>query len=361
MTGTLMIRADAGLEMGTGHVMRCLALAQAWQDAGGKAVFALAESTPTIDERLLSEDMDLVKLTSGVGTEEDANETAALAQARQAAWVVVDGYRFGAGYQQRLKAAKLNVLFIDDTGECGPYSAAVVLNQNVQAQEAMYQSREPSTQLLLGPQYALLRREFRPWRGWKLRAPPVARRLLVVMGGSDSDNITLKTIEAIRALRGRELEVTVVVGGSNPHWGTLQRAASISAVMIELRRNSSSMVELMAGADLAISAGGGTCYELAFMEVPTLLVTAARNQAPTCQAMAQCGAAIDLGWFHSLDARELANRLHKIIPDRALRQSLMENARALVDGGGSQRVTGVLLGRSAPGKMPPGQLGTRAG
>ena len=92
--GTLLIRADSNVAMGTGHAMRCLALAQAWQDAGGKTVMAMAEATPATEDKLRREDVEVVRLDVAGGAEDDAIRTASLAEQRQAAWVTVDGYQF---------------------------------------------------------------------------------------------------------------------------------------------------------------------------------------------------------------------------------------------------------------------------
>ena len=101
--GILLIRADGSLAIGTGHVMRCLALAQAWRDAGGDAVFAMADATPALEERLRNEGFEVARAAVQVGSVADAEETAQLAHKHGASWVVVDGYEFGEGYQASLK------------------------------------------------------------------------------------------------------------------------------------------------------------------------------------------------------------------------------------------------------------------
>src|SRR5271169_5127044 len=182
--GVLLFRADATVTSGTGHVMRCLALAQAWHDGGGRAVFAMADATPAVEERLQSEGFEVTRLVVRVGSVADAEETAKLAHQHNASWAVVDGYGFGAEYQANLKSRGLKVLFIDDNGHAGHYSADLVLNQNVYAEEAPYRSRGLSTKLLLGPRFAMLRREFAAWREWRRENPAIVRKVLVTMGGS---------------------------------------------------------------------------------------------------------------------------------------------------------------------------------
>jgi spore coat polysaccharide biosynthesis predicted glycosyltransferase SpsG len=181
--------------------MRCLALAQAWQDTGGNVVFAMVESTPAIDARLRSEGMEIVQLKASPNSIEDARNVSALARDRRAACVVVDGYRFDSHYQSNLKNTGLKLLFVDDLGKCGHYSADLVLNQNVHASESLYADREAHTRLLLGPRFALLRRDFKRWSKWQREFTPNGRKLLVTMGGSDPDNVTAVVLEALSAVK----------------------------------------------------------------------------------------------------------------------------------------------------------------
>ena len=172
---TLVVRADATVVMGTGHVMRCLALAQAWQDAGGSCVFAMAEPTPAVEERVAAEGIQVVRFRKTIpGSSQDAAQLVELARAQGAAWLVVDGYHFDAEYQRRLKDTELKLLWVDDNGESAHYYADLVLNQNAHARDGLYVHREPYTRLLLGPRYALLRREFARWRDWKREIAPLA-------------------------------------------------------------------------------------------------------------------------------------------------------------------------------------------
>ncbi len=169
--GTLCVRADASVAMGTGHVMRCLALAQAWQDAGGDVVFAMAETGAAIQKRLQSEGLSIFPGESAPGSIEDAKEVVELARKQGARWIVVDGYQFGERYQRDLEQAGLKVLFVDDSGHATGYVADVVLNQNAHACAELYESRHAHTRLLLGPRHALLRREFRAVRDFQRRNP----------------------------------------------------------------------------------------------------------------------------------------------------------------------------------------------
>jgi len=147
--GNLVIRADGSTLIGSGHIMRCLALAQAWQDAGGGVLFLMGTGVPILEERLKSEGMDTAHLRAHAGSTDDAVETANLAQEVGATWVVLDGYHFDAVYQRTIKDSGVRLLFIDDNGHADHYYADIVVNQNIHAHAGLYTNREPYTQLLL--------------------------------------------------------------------------------------------------------------------------------------------------------------------------------------------------------------------
>ena len=332
----LLFRTDANVAMGTGHVMRCLALAQAWQDASGSAVFVMAEATSAVEERLHREGMGMARLQAGPGSADDAQETVALARGKQASWVIVDGYCFGADYQAALKEAGLRVLFVDDNGHAGHYSADLVLNQNVYANEALYRSRESSTKILLGPRHALLRREFAAWRGWKRQIPAIARKVLVTMGGSDPDNVTERVIHAI--LAEHDLEATVVVGGSNPHLHKLQELLGDRPGRVRLVENSTNMPGLLAWADIAVAGAGTTSLETCFLGLPALLVVLADNQRPVAEELSRRGVAIHLGEGAETEANVLAGYLARLAASSQIRKTMSQLGRELVDGQGAERV-----------------------
>ncbi|CAD5937834.1 UDP-2,4-diacetamido-2,4,6-trideoxy-beta-L-altropyranose hydrolase [Planktothrix agardhii] len=339
----VVFRVDASTQIGTGHVMRCLALAQPRQDTQGQPIFIMANPIPALEERLKSEGMKVVHLAAEPGSLADAQETAALAHQFEANWVVVDGYQFGSEYQQTIKNSGLNLLFIDDYGHAEHYYADVVLNQNISAEEEWYQHREPYTQLLLGTRYTLLRREFWQWQGWQRTVPPVAKKVLVTLGGADPDNVTLKVIQSLQIVEVEELEAVVVVGGSNPHYENLKMAVQDSRYPIQVQQNVTNMPELMAWADVAISAGGSTCWELAFMGLPSILLILADNQRAIAQKLATLNLAVNLGWHQDVTIEEIGLALRESIGDRPKRETMSKRERELVDGNGARRVVSEMV------------------
>jgi UDP-2,4-diacetamido-2,4,6-trideoxy-beta-L-altropyranose hydrolase len=340
----LFFRTDASIAVGTGHVMRCLALAQAWQDSGGRAIFAIEGTTPAVTERLQSERCEVRSVCATPGSQEDSRQTIALARELHAEWVVVDGYQFSGDYHRALKAGGCKVLFVDDYGHAGHYSADLVLNQNVGANEGLYKDRESYTRLLLGTRYCLLRREFNSWRGWKREIPATGRKVLIAMGGSDPDNFTQVAMRALRLVGMPGLETTVVVGGSNPHWASLQKSASEFAGSLQLRRGVTDMAEVLAGADVAVSAAGTVCWEMCLLGLPALLIHVAENQRAVAEGLDWQGCAIHLGNLRDVSAEKVASQLQRLLDSLETRRSLSQHARELVDGEGAKRIASAMWG-----------------
>jgi len=339
----LLIRADATVRLGSGHVMRCLALAQAWQATRGPVTFLTAGLSPALRARLEAEGIAIRDTSAEPGSADDATEAAALAAELGAAWMVVDGYHFGADYQRIVKDAQRRLLFIDDNGHATHYCCDLVLNQNVHASESLYASREPETRLLLGTRYSLLRREFWPWRSWRRQVAPRAGKVLVTLGGSDPDNETLKVIRALGETGLREVEAMVLVGGDSPHYAELHAAVGESPTAIRLERNVTNVPELMAWADLAVSAGGGTCWELALMGLPSLVIVLAENQRMNSEALDARGTAVCLGWHAGLSSRSIAEKLRDLLASQDTRAAMSRKAREMVDGRGGRRVVDEML------------------
>jgi UDP-2,4-diacetamido-2,4,6-trideoxy-beta-L-altropyranose hydrolase len=341
----LIVRADADPTMGAGHIMRTLALAQAWQYEGGTAVFAVAGLPGAIADRLAAEGVETVPLSVPRGSPEDGRAVLRLARARGADWVVVDGYHFEADYHCALRDAGLRVLLMDDGGGHSSYCPTFVLNQNPQAGPEMYRGRQPETELLLGTRFALLRREFWKWRRWERRIPDIATKVLVTFGGGDSRNGIEKAVRALgMMLPGGGLECVVAVGAMSPRSAALKATADALGMSVEVHDGVSDMAELMAWAEIAVGAAGSTSLELAFMGLPALLVVTADNQRPLAECLSNYGSAVDLGRSEALDEAELARRVQALAESRTTRESMTSAGRHLVDGYGASRVVQRLRG-----------------
>jgi UDP-2,4-diacetamido-2,4,6-trideoxy-beta-L-altropyranose hydrolase len=336
---TLVIRADASVAGGTGHVMRCLALAQACKARGWEVQFVLAQSTPNLDKRLLEAGLLISRADFAPGSRADASGTVELAHSAGASWIVADGYGFNAAWQREIKAGNLRLLLLDDYGHADHYSADLVLNQNLHASERAYANRESYTRLLLGPRFVLLRDEFVKHGKLERKIANCARKILVTLGGSDPDNVSRDVLEILVAIT--EIEIIVVAGGSNPHLETLRRLISeMPAVTLVI--DALDMPDLMEWADLAIAAGGTTSWELAFTGLPSLVITLADNQEAISAALDRAGLAIRLGKWETNAKARLVEVFSLLLSDVRRREEMSRTGRELVDGLGRERVLDML-------------------
>lgn len=338
---TLIIRADAGPAIGHGHVMRCLALAQAWQERGGRCVFVTSRPAPAIEARLTSEGFAVLKLEAAPGSREDASELAGSAAQFGAQWAVIDGYQFGPEYQQTLKNAGLKLLVIDDYGQIGAYAADIILDQNAGARETLYAHRESTTELLLGTRYAMLRREFKTWGEWKREIAPVARKILVTMGGSDPENLTVRSVEALLGSIEDALDVTAVIGTSSPQQKALEAMAAADP-RLRVLMNAPNMPELMAWADMAIIAGGGTLWELFHMGCPALSFSRNAQQYHILTRLRMQRTVEFLGHAQDFDRVQFVSAVTALAASLERRCEMFRAGRTAVDGLGAERICEVI-------------------
>jgi UDP-2,4-diacetamido-2,4,6-trideoxy-beta-L-altropyranose hydrolase len=339
----ILLRADASVQMGTGHVMRCLGLAQQWQDSGGEAVYAMAESAPGVEERLQAEHIEVVSLTCEPASLQDARATVDAARSRGCDWIVLDGYHFNADYHAAIKASGLRLLALDDLGSRACYIADIVLNQDPIADERMYVKRTADTRLLLGTHYAVLRRDFRQRPRPQREFVPVVRKLLITMGGSDPQNFTEEVIRCLDGTAADDLEVFVLVGPSNPHGPQLEAAARDCRANVRLLRNPANIPDLMAECDMAVTAGGSTLWELSYFAVPCIVVVIAENQravAEYLKAQRACLVLDDAACQESVALQGVG----QLLDDRELRIEYGTRFAAMIDGRGAVRVCEAMRG-----------------
>lgn len=358
--GHLIFRADATAVIGTGHIMRCIALAQAWQDRGGNVTFLSHCKSDSLQQRIQDEGFEFIPIEKPHPDPSDLTQTLNV-QKRYAPismpyalrpWITIDGYHFTPDYQKTIRDAGIRLLVIDDMNHLPRYHADILLNQNIHAKKLNY-SCDKDTVQLLGCEYALLRREFLKYKDQKHDIPDKAKNILVTMGGADSNNVTLKVINAFKLLDDPDLKVKFLVGPNNPHIDTLENALHNSTCALLNRDplwgvqsdcsmclvlNATNMPEIMAWADMAVSAGGSTCWEMAFMGLPSLVITLADNQIGVAEGLAKNGASIDLGWHGSISVKQCCQALKEIVRDKNKRSCLSERGQKLINGKGKQQI-----------------------
>jgi len=350
----LLIRADASGEIGFGHVVRCLALAEAWIDRGGRVSFAAVSIPPTLEDALSSAGVECIALSGKRGGAEDARMTRLLAETLEATWVALDGYQFDDAFEAEVKRAGARLLALDDFGHARHEAADLVLNQNLDAEDGLYPERGGGTRLLIGSRYTLLRGSFRRWRDWRREVPAVASRMLITLGGGATAEAAPAVLSAVAAAGLALSDVVVLAGSEEAALVAARKAAERVPFPVRIESHVGDVAPLMAEADVSISGGGSTCWELAFMGVPSLIVSLTDHQTPIATALAQAGVAVYVGGTGDL-AESVPHALAALAGDPARRTRMSALGRRLVDGRGAERVVramrvaGLSFRQAAPG------------
>lgn len=326
---SVFIRADATPKMGTGHVMRCLALAAAVTDAGGSVCFSGHINVPWLLTRIEQEKVCFNLLEGSPALQENAENL--LGQIPEScSWVVLDGYHFDLECQKAILNSGKKLLVIDDYGHLFEYSCTVLLNQNITAEHIVYQG--VIEKKLCGLNYALLRSEFSRAR---LAAEQRVfedgiRRVLISLGGGDFSSCLTKISNELKLLKLPAYSVQIIAGSMPPE--KIKEIFSWHEGKLEILQRVANMPEVMLQTDLCISAGGSTCWELCCLGIPFLTIEVAENQHALIDELSAKGLA-DV--FSSGTFLEAA----KSLPYRKERKAAL---MGYVDGHGAARVVSLM-------------------
>jgi len=343
MNKNLIIRVDASTQIGTGHIMRCIALAQTWQDQGGDITFLSHCDSELLGQRIINEGFEFIPIKNLHPDPSDIIQTLNVLKRHApcsmpyALWLAVDGYHFTPDYHKAIRKNGYKLLVIDDMNHLPHYHANILLNQNIHASSLHY-SCDRDTVKLLGCEYVLLRREFLKYKDWKRDISDKAKKILVTMGGADPGNETLKVIRALNSLNDPDLEVKIVAGPANPNINNLEKELPHSPFPFNLLHSVSDMPRLMAWADVAVSAAGSTCWELAFMGLPFVIIVLAMNQEGIANGLQRAEVTLNCNWFQRLSVDHLAQCVLEMISDPTSRINMAQRGRKIVDGFGLKRI-----------------------
>ena len=353
----IVFRADASREIGTGHVMRCLTLADALRERGARCIFICREhkgnlidliaqhghkvhSLPQTAREVKPEDSDLAHASwLGTGQETDATDTLHELGEGVVDWIIVDHYALDHRWEQALRPSCKQIMVIDDLAD-RRHDCDLLLDQNLGRSEQDYRGLVTSnTRMMIGPQYALLRPEFAQWREYSLgrRDHPQLQSLLITMGGVDKGNATGQVLDALKSCElSPDLHINVVMGSNAPWLTDVQQQAAHMPCPTKVLTGINNMAQLMADSDLAIGAAGSTSWERCCMGLPALLLVLADNQRDIARKLDRLGAAFLVKEPGTL-SKEIKRGLKWILSDNHF-ADMSTTASELVDGLGVRRV-----------------------
>ncbi len=355
-------RADASLQIGTGHVMRCLTLADALAARGADCQFIcvahegnlidfirgkghVAHSLPVAHEESSASTgpgpaASLPSLAHshwlGATQARDAEACVPILAAQRPDWLIVDHYALDAQWERALASHYRQLMVMDDLAD-RPHACNMLLDQTFGRDAADYRPLVPADcHLLCGSQYALLRPEFAALRPYSLqrRARPILRELLITMGGVDKDKATGLALQALRACPlPADCRITVVMGATAPWLEEVRTQAQEMPWPTRVLVGVSDMAQLMADSDLAIGAAGATSWERCCLGLPTIMLVLAENQRKVARGLEQSGAVklIELGQSATIQLGEL---LIPLIDDPTQLLNMSHRAASVVDGSG---------------------------
>lgn len=343
-------RVDASLQIGTGHVMRCMTLAEMLKQRGAHIRFISRHMPEHLQQQLQSNGYELHMLpleesadqsrlahAAWLGTTQkiDVQASVEVLSDTHWDWLVVDHYALDAEWESRLREVAGKILAIDDLAD-RQHDCDMLLDQNYYADmHSRYSGKVPEyCRLLLGPRYALLREEFRDSRKELRSCREHVERILVCFGGMDAANYTSKAIAALAPIISK-VHVDVVIGAKHPAREFIR--AECLRLGFECHVQTTQMAQLMAQADLAIGAGGITTWERCCLGLPSITIAVAENQK------AQLRDAAVAGLLYMPDANEegslvgMDHHLLSLLGNFSLRSLIFRNGLDAVDGKGTLR------------------------
>ena len=338
-SASILFRADGDTAIGSGHLRRCLALADRLRQWGYECLFACRAPAQSFNGLVREAGFGLVELSGPFDPARDAAETIAAIESRAPfAAVVVDHYRLDAAWERKARAIAPRIAVIDDLAD--RLHDCDLLIDVAPGNAARYDALVPADcRKLLGPRYALLRPEFARLRNDAHERRGNVDRILISFGGVDADNLTGDAVTAIRAALP-DVAIDVVLTSLSPHREALQRRADADA-RLSLHIDAANMAELMASADLAIGAGGSTSWERACLGLPSIVAVIAENQRATARALEDYGCAVALAVDPGF-AAELQRVVAWLSARPALLRLMSAAGAAAVDGRGVARVAAAI-------------------
>jgi len=369
----IAFRADASFEIGAGHIMRCLTLAEALQDKGTTVVFACREHPGDLCDLICEKGFTVFRLAMGYGATQDPDKirnsrksTPQLAHAhwlgieqdtdaRQTMealapgsvwdWLIVDHYALDIHWESAMRKITKNIMVIDDLAD-RRHDCEIILDQNLfEDRLNRYSGLVGSNTLqLFGPEYALLRKAFSDHRPCRIRDIPDKKQMVIGFGGVDMSNAAGKVISYLKDELNRHMDIKVVAGMANPNFQSLTETC-MGFESIALFREVNCMAQLYSGAYIAIGGGGVSALERCALGIPSLIYSVAENQVNPSIQLSRIGAAVYMGKIEDIKRNTLIETLHRLINDTDAWLEISQRAMETVDANGTSRIVTCIMGK----------------
>jgi UDP-2,4-diacetamido-2,4,6-trideoxy-beta-L-altropyranose hydrolase len=360
----VVFRVDASLEIGSGHVTRCLTLARSLRDHGANCLFICREHPGNLLQIIRDQGFDTAALplleleTSESSLREggdiahntwlaadwgsDAEQSQALLGSGPVDWLIVDHYALDVRWESTMRPFCRKIMVIDDLAD-RLHDCDLLLDQNLVTDlDQRYDGKVPEIcDQLLGPSFVLLQKEYTKMHPKiRLREGSI-KKVLVYFGGADSGNLTGLTASAFRKLNRSGVWVDIVVNPQHPNLKSIYEETE-GVDNIEVHTWVSTLASLIAQADLAVGAAGVTAWERCCLGLPSVVITVADNQRPIAEELHRRGV---IQWFareNELNLEKLMDNLKNLL-DQELPLEWSKCCWETVDGWGTERVTSILI------------------
>ncbi|ANC11374.1 MULTISPECIES: UDP-2,4-diacetamido-2,4,6-trideoxy-beta-L-altropyranose hydrolase [Bacillus cereus group] len=360
----IAFRADASIEIGTGHIMRCLTLAQELRNKGAQVYFICRKLQGDLHQYILNKGFHVYVLDGdGENTNflsakngsylnwlkshwfVDAQQTnEILSQLPKCDWLIVDHYGLDNKWESALRKSVRKIMVIDDLAN-RIHDCDLLLDQNLYDNlNDRYKDLIPEHSLVkLGPKYAILRPEFHSVKKISRKRTGKIERIFIFFGGHDVTNETLKTLRALQNINKDNLKIDVVVGSQNPHKEDIQTYCK-SVTNASYYCQIENMEELLVRADLGIGAGGTTTWERCFLGLPSITITTAQNQIEVTKAVAKVGATWNIGTAESVSDKAITKCLNKLLSDSNIVKEMSNKALSIQCASNTNEIAKIILG-----------------
>lgn len=342
----VVFRADSSIHTGTGHVTRCLALAERLRENSVEVRFISSDSRGNVIGLIEKGGFPVYRIPAHDAEANGIEEPEVMAgilrcQSLSPDWLVLDHYSADEKYESAFRPLAKRIMVIDDLAD-RRHDCDLLLDQNfyIEADTRYATWVAPDCRLLIGPGFAMLRGEFAEARTLCLPRSEVTR-ILVFFGGTDPSCETLKVLEALSGI-STPLAIDVVVGRTNPRKAEIEeRCASMVSAAYHCQVNN--MSELLSRADLSLGAGGSTSLERLCLGLPSIVASVAPNQVASCLDMHLEGLIEYLGEHKQVSSQMWRAAITDFMRDPARLTRMSERALKVVDGEGSTRVVEAMM------------------